>query len=184
MAVVKGVRQLLNAWKSPMLVDTAVTVNSELLLLVNVNESGLPIVPTGCVPKASIPGVKPTRMVGVPVAVPVRGTTCWLLGSFPALSLMSKKSVRLPVVPGLNVMLTVHDKPGFTGELHVVPVTVKSPVCTNALLKFKGVVPVFLRVKVWGGLVVPTAWFGKVRLLAERVTAGAPVAVPLTTMSC
>jgi len=44
------------------------------------------------------------------------------------------------------------------------------------LAMFKVALPVLSRVMVWPGLVVPTAWLGKVRLLGDRLAMGAELA--------
>src|SRR5438445_5142514 len=47
------------------------------------------------------------------------------------------------------------------------------------LLMFNKAVPVLVRVTDWAVLLVPTSWLAKVRLVGERLTAGALAAVPV-----
>jgi hypothetical protein len=72
---------------------------------------------------------------------------------------------------------------GLRGQLVV---WAKSPPLTPVVaivVIVNGPVPVLVRVKTWGTLVVPTCWFAKVSEAGDRPTAGA-VPVPLRFTAC
>ena len=118
--------------------------------------------------------------------VPVKLTVCGLPA---ALSAMLTEAVRLPMAAGVNVTLMVQFPPADTEEPHVL-VTAKSPGSAPVvpiLLIVKLPLPVLVRVTDCAALVVPGFWFPKLRVDAERVTAGAvpaPVPVPVKLTVC
>jgi len=82
-----------------------------------------------------------------------------------------------PLALGLKVTLTLHEAPAPTLEPQVL-VWEKSPLI--AMLVMVSVeVPLFVRVKLCGVLLVPTACEAKVRDAGEKLTAGPPVPVPV-----
>src|SRR5258708_20622239 len=108
---------------------------------------------------------------------------------------MDMVPVRKPVMlvsPGVKLTRTTQLALGGRGLtwnreavlLRRVVASVKSEELANKLLKFKGVVPVFVTVIVCEALLVPWSWLPKVRLVGDMLTAGAPVAVPLTGTNC
>jgi hypothetical protein len=106
--------------------------------------------------------------------VPVRLIDC---GLPLALSVILAAPLRVPVAEGLNVMLIVQLALAASVVPHVL-VCKKSPLIAM-LVMLRVAVPVFLRVTLWAALVVPTAWLVKVRLVADKLTAGALAAVPV-----
>jgi len=109
--------------------------------------------------------------------VPVRVTVC---GLPLALSVMVSEAVRVPQPEGVNITAIVHWVPVASEAPHVL-VSPKSlalvPVIVEPLI-VKAALPVLVRVMVWEELVVATGSVPKVRLVAERLAAGQPVAVP------
>jgi hypothetical protein len=134
-------------------------------------------VPTFVVPKLMLVLLSVTA---ARVPVPVSGTVC---GLFTALSVMERLAVRVPLAVGLKVSVTVHvpltaSVLGLSG--HVL-VWEKSPVfvpLNPMAVIVSGAVPVLVTVTDCVGLLVPTDWLRKVRLVGLRDTAGA-VPVPL-----
>lgn len=74
---------------------------------------------------------------------------------------------RLPIATGENEIDNVQDAPGATLVPQVFVCTA-SPFATT--VRFKVFVCLFVSVTIAGGLVVPTDWLPKVRLVAESVT--------------
>jgi hypothetical protein len=93
-----------------------------------------------------------------------------------ALSVTVRVPVLVPLAVGLKVTLMVQEALAATREPQVL-VWEKSPLVLM-LLMLSVAFPVFVSVTVWGLLVVPTAWAGKVKEVEERLAAG-PVPVPV-----
>jgi hypothetical protein len=92
---------------------------------------------------------------------------------------MLTAAVRVPLAVGVKVTLIVHLAPAAT-ELPQVLVWAKSPAVVPVIVilaMLRAALPVLLRVAVWAALVVLTDWRAKVRLVGERLAAGA-VPVP------
>ena len=135
------------------------------------------VVPWFWLPKVRLVG---ERLTPGPSPVPVRLTVCVLPVTSLVLSVIINDAVRVPGSAGVNVTLIVQ-LPFGASVLPQVVVRVKSPESvpvTTWLAMVKVPVPVLLRVTVWAGLVVPTFWPVKVRLVAVRLATGA-VAVPV-----
>src|SRR5581483_2175306 len=98
-----------------------------------------------------------------------------------ALSRILSVPVRVPVAVGSKVTLMVQLAPAPT-ELPQVLVCAKSPL-VPMLVMLKEAVPVFLRVTGRAELVVPSPWAGNVKLVADKLTAGA-VPVPVRPIDC
>ena len=120
------------------------------------------------------------RLAVAAVPVPVRFTVCGLPA---ALSKMLTVAVRVPAAVGVNVMLIVQLPPAAT-ELPQVVVSGKSPgssPVTTKLVMPKMVLPLFVKLTVCAGLLVPTSWLLNVRFEGETPTPGAvPVPVRLS----
>jgi hypothetical protein len=78
---------------------------------------------------------------------------------------------------GLKITLMVHVPPAAT--VAQVFCCVK-PVLVEIVPKIRGALPVFVTVTVCAALLVPMAWLGKLRLLAESDTAGWSTPVPVS----
>jgi hypothetical protein len=156
---------------------------SEVLpvLLASVTLEAGELAPTFSAPNASEVGL---RVTVAPSPVPVRATV-WVLFATPLLlSVTVRVPLRAPMADGVNVTVTAH-LPGAATEVPQVLVSAKSPALAPPivmLLTLRAAVPVFERVTVWAGLLVPTAWLAKAgRLDGERLTTGAvPVPVRAT----
>ena len=113
-----------------------------------------------------------SEKTGAPL--PVSETAC---GLPEALSVIVSDPVRLPVAVGLNVTVKIQLAAGAscTGGVPHVLVWAKSPESPvrAIIVTFNAADPLFESVTVWAGLVAPTVSFGNVRLVGERVTAGA-----------
>lgn len=93
-----------------------------------------------------------------------------------ALSVMVKDALRVPEAVGVNETFIVQTAPGARVEAQVL-VWPKSLVFApvSAILEIsREAVPVFARVIVLLGLVVPTSRIGNVRLAGDNVTLGLP----------
>src|SRR5437870_4396548 len=112
--------------------------------------------------------------------LPLRLICCGLPA---ALSVIETAAVLEPVAVGLNVTLMAQLAPAAT-VLPQLLVWVKSPPLVPVMPMAEmvsGAVPEFVRVTVFGAVVVPTVTLPKLRFVADRVTAGAiPVPVRLT----
>jgi len=163
--------------KSPALVPVKarlVILTLVLPVLVRVTACDELVTSTGWLPKARLLTERLT--VGVLLApVPVRRTVWGLL---VALSAMETEAVWLPLAKGVKVTLMVQFAPAATELAHVlvcakpvafVPVTARPEMVRAAL-------PVFVSLMVCALLVVPTAWLAKVKLIADKLTAGAEAA--------
>ena len=136
------------------------------------------------VPMATVPKLK---LVGENFAVvpsPLSGT-CW--GLPVPLSVTRSAATRIPDAVGLKVKLMEQLAPP-DNELPQVCVCAKSPAFVPAIaiaVMVKLVVPVFLSVTVFAGLVVPIASVEKVRLVGDKSALGAEiVASPLKGAFC
>jgi hypothetical protein len=113
---------------------------------------------------------------GAATPVPVK-LTVWVAGL--ALSVMVTVPVLVPAAVGLKVTLRVQLALAARLEPQVW-VWEKSPL-TVMLVIARVALPVFVSVRLWALLLVPTACAGKVKEVGERVAAGAvPVPVRLT----
>ena len=111
--------------------------------------------------------------VAAVVPVPARVTACGLPA---ALSVMVTAADRAPVAVGLNVTLIVQLPLFAATELPQVFVCAKSPLfvpVTPMLDMFNTAFPVLVNVTDCDPLVVFTVWLAKVRLEADKFTAGA-----------
>ena len=115
-----------------------------------------------------------TKLTSVPV--PVSDTVC---GLPLALSATESEPVRVPVAVGLKVTLIVQLAPAATLVPQVL-VSEKSPV-VEMLVMLRVAVPVLVSVTVSAALLVPSTVTGKVRLVGESVTAGAPLVTVCVT---
>ena len=105
--------------------------------------------------------------------VPARLTVCGLV---PALSVIVTAPVRVPVVVGVKVTLMVQLDPAVTAPGQLL-LWAKSPVA--AMLEIvRSAVPVFVNETVCAGLVEPTFWLEKVKLVGESRTVGVDVLSP------
>jgi hypothetical protein len=107
--------------------------------------------------------------------VPVRVTLCAL----PALSAIVSVPARLPVAVGVNATLRLQLAPAATEAPQLLD-WAKSPLAAM-LVMFSVALPTFTSARICAALVVPTSWLPKMRLEAERRTAGpAPLPIRLT----
>lgn len=100
-------------------------------------------------------------------------TACGLPG---ALSAIVSVPVIEPAVTGEKVTLTVQVAP-TARVVPQLPLSAKFPEALM-LVMFRTAVPELVRVTLCAALTVPTAWLEKLRLVGERVTAGAARPVP------
>ena len=119
-----------------------------------------------------------SALVVVPTTpVPVIGTLC---GDPLALSATWSVAVRAPTAPGVNTIEIEQLEPAANVVPQVV-VSAKSAALAPAMetaIPVSVAVPVFCRLIVWAGLVMPTVWLVKVIDGAENVAIGAmPVPV-------
>ena len=84
--------------------------------------------------------------------------------------MMVTAPLRVPVAVGVKVTLMVQLAPAATVAPQVF-VWVKSPLAAM-LLMLSVALPGLVSVTLWAGLVLPTNWLPKPRLVAERLTAG------------
>jgi hypothetical protein len=115
-------------------------------------------------------GMASAKSSPVPLSV-----TVW--GLLLALSVNVSVPLRLPVALGVKVTLMVQLAPG-ANELAQVLVWAKSPL----VVRVSGVrapLPVSVRVRVCGALVVETVWPGKLKVVTEKLATGA-TPVPLS----
>ena len=110
---------------------------------------------------------------GAVMPVPVKDTVC---GLPLALSATEIEPFRLPVAVGVNVTEIAH-VPEAATEVPQVLVWLKSPLAVMLVME-SAAVPVLVRVMLCAALVVLSAWLPKVRLVGEKLTAGA-IPVPL-----
>ncbi len=101
------------------------------------------------------------------VPVPVSATVC---GLPVALSVTESVPLAFPAVVGAKLTLIVQELPAATLEPQVFvsekPALVVIPEMLSAA------VPLLLSVRGWDELVMPTGWFPKLKLLAEKLAAG------------
>jgi hypothetical protein len=96
---------------------------------------------------------------------------------------MVTAAVRFPVAVGVNVTVIVQLAPAAI-LLPQVLVSAKSPAFVPVMLiavKFNWAVSIFVKVTVFGGLVVPTGTFPKARDFVDKLT---KVPVPLRATAC
>ena len=87
--------------------------------------------------------------------------------------------VRVPPAVGVNVTPIIQFAPADREPIHPF-VSAKSPLGLTPIT-FSELLPAFVRVTVCAGLVVPSCWLPKIKLLGERTTlTGFPVPVRLT----
>jgi hypothetical protein len=113
------------------------------------------------------------------VPVPVRLTLC---GEFDAWSVIEIEPVRVPVVVGVNVTVSVQLPPAAS-VLEQLLVCAKSPVAAP-IESGVATAPVFFTVTFWLGLVVPTVCEVNVKLVGDGVTMTVPVPVPDRVTIC
>jgi hypothetical protein len=146
-------------------------------VLLRITLSATLVVPTFWLPNVRL---VTERLAVAAVPVPVKLTVCGLPA---ALSKMLTVAVRVPAAVGVNVMLIVQLPPAAT-ELPQVVVSGKSPGLSPVTIKLvmpKRVLPLFVKLTVCAGLLVPTSWLPKVRVEGERPIPGAvPVPVRLS----
>jgi hypothetical protein len=118
-----------------------------------------------------------TETVFERLVVPVKLTVCVLPDTPPALSVIVRMPVRVPLAVGVKVTLMMQLPPTPTLEPQLL-VWEKSPV-TVMLETASATLPVLFRVTGWGTLEAPIAMPEKVRLLTES-EALEPVPVKLT----
>jgi hypothetical protein len=115
--------------------------------------------------------VGPVLTMAKSVAIPLSGIVCGVFGS---LSGRISDAPREPMAVGANVMLSTHVALGATVPLQV-SVSRKSPgfVPTNEIAPTSSAPdPELVIVTGSAALVLPTIWFGKLRLEGERETTG------------
>jgi len=129
---------------------------------------------------AKVQLVGESETTGVPpTPVPLNVTCCGLLA---ALSVIVTVPEKFPAVGGVKVTLMVQFFPGSTLD----PQLLVSPklVLAAMLLMVSVALPVLVSVTGCEALVVPTLTLLKVRLVGERVTAGAVVPTPVRLTVC
>ena len=151
-----------------------VMVRDVLPALASVVTCGWLVTPTGWKPKFKFVGVTPTN-----VPVPVSETVC---GLPPPLSTTLRAAV-FSSLRGVKVTLMVQLLPAGTRVPQVL-VWAKAPgllpvKCSSPMLKLW--VLVFVKVTVWGGLVVPTNWVAKVSFDGDSATT---VPTPVSGTTC
>ena len=104
-------------------------------------------------------GVVPCSILNSYVPIPVSVTGC---GLPPPSSRILTTAFRAPAAVGVNIAVIVQLAPAvmLTPQLLVCEKSPTSPVIVIPE-KFKGAIPTFVKVTVWGALVVPTAWLPK-----------------------
>jgi hypothetical protein len=149
-------------------VNAPMNFKVEVPLLVMVTCCAALAVFTGWLPKLS---EVVERVTAGAMPVPDRVTDC---GESLALSVRANAADAGPAAVGLNWMLTVQKAAGASGpvqSLHLEKDEASVPV--SAPLKLSVEVPLLVMVTDCAALAVPATWLAKVRLLCERVTAGA-----------
>lgn len=115
--------------------------------------------------------------------MPVSAIVC---GDVLAVSVKTKEAERLPAADGANDTLTLQLAP-TARLLPQVVLMVKSGALgplSETLAIASGPAPVLVSVRVVGALAVPTAWLGKVRLDALKLTPADCIPVPLRLTLC
>jgi hypothetical protein len=114
---------------------------------------------------------------------PVRLTDCWLLATFPALSVIVTEALRAPEAVGVNVTLIAQ----FDPAARLVPqvfVCEKSPALAPVIpmeLMERAAPPSFVSVNICGLLAVPIPCAAKAKLATFKLAPGAaPIPVKLT----
>jgi hypothetical protein len=164
--------QLLVWAKSP-LAATLEMFKAALPVLVSVTVCAELVAPTLVLVNVSVAGSSVTT--GPRTPVPASRIVC---GLFAALSVRVTDPYWVPVAVGVKVTLMEQVPPLATLAPHVL-VSVK--LAEGATLeRVKDEPPVLYKSTVSGPLLVPTTWLGKVRLVVERLTAGAATPVPVS----
>lgn len=164
--------------KSPGFVpDTAMleSVSAAVPEFVSVTGAGKLDVPICCEPKLRLVGDRVTLGAGgggAAAPVPLSDAVC---GLPDALSVIVRLALRVPVADGENVTEAAHDAPAASVLPHVF-VCAKSAAFepeTEMLEIVNAALPEFVSVKDFDELDVPTCCEPKLRLVGDRVTAGA-----------
>src|SRR3982074_483297 len=143
------------------------------------------VVATVCAAKVSVAGANVNGRAEVPLAL----RTCWLTG---ALSVITTAPLIVPLAPraGENVTLSVQAAPAMRFRLAAqgvvpLPLAEKSPVVAM-VLRVKELALLFLTVRIFAVLVVPTAWAVKVSVVGVKVSGAVPPPepVPDSAISC
>ena len=156
-----------------------------VLVLVTVIATGVLVVLTGWLPKATLPGLTVTPEPDE-VPIPESPTLC---GLPLALSVMLRVAERAPVAAGEKVTPRLTLSPGVTvigsaGELRAKSVAFAPETARLVITKFPARLPVAELVTVTvDALLVPTVWLPKLTLDGVMVTEGA-VPVPLSGTEC
>jgi hypothetical protein len=167
------VPQLLVSVKSPP-ATMLVRLSVEVPVFFSVTVFDELVVLTCCRAKVRLAGDRLTVVVPEVVPVPVRVTTCGLPA---ALSVIVIVPGWLPVAVGVNVTLIVQFPPAATEAPQVL-------VCEYAalaamLVMLNEAVPVLVSVTGCAVLDVFTTWLPKLKVVGDKLTAGAVVAVPV-----
>src|SRR2546425_1017390 len=151
-----------------------VMLNEAVPLLVRVTACAPLLVPTSWLAKVRLVGERLTagalKAVPVPVKLPTLGLSLWL-------SLIVMLPVRLPAPVGVKVTLMLHFFFNDTAPTEIYPLSL--PDALPILVMLNEAVPLLVRVTACAPLLVPTGWLAKVRLVGERLTAGAREAWPV-----
>jgi hypothetical protein len=140
--------QVLSCAKSPVATMLVIIKAAEPVLL-NVTACGALVVPKGWLEKVRLMTDKLTTGAGRPS--PASTIVC---GLSEALSVMVTEPYRFPGEVGAKATVIVHVNPTATLAPQVL-VWAKSPLAAMVVM-FKAALPVFVRVTVWGALVLPT----------------------------
>lgn len=134
--------------------------------------------PTACELNVRLVGERVIAGVVADSPVPLNSNPC---GLPMALSAMETEAVRIPAAVGVKVTLMMQLSPGSTEEPQVL-VWLKSPEWVPTIvisLTFKAAVPLLVSTTACAALAEPTACEANVRLVGERVIAGAVAAAPV-----
>jgi len=134
--------------KSPV-ATMLVIIKAAVPVSLNVTVCGALVVPKAWLGKVRLRVDKLATGAGRPS--PARPIVC---GLFTALSVRVTEPYRLPGAVGVKVTVIVHEIPGATLAPQVL-VWAKFPLAAMVVM-FKAALPVFVRITVWGALVLPT----------------------------
>lgn len=162
--VLHGVDPPATAAKSPLVPNESDVLAVPVFLTVTIFAAL--VVPTVWAANVSLAGVTVTMTVPAEAPVPERLTVC---GEFVAWSVIKIEPVRVPVVVGVNVTLTVQFVPAASVLVQVVLDCAKSPVGVPTEIVVDAV-PELVTVNDMGPLVVPTVCDGNVKLVGAGVT--------------
>jgi hypothetical protein len=104
--------------EKPPLVAIVLRVNELALLFFTVRVCAVLVVPTACVPKLKLVGVKVSDAVPPPEPVPESPTSC---GDSPVESVIASPPLMLPFAVGVNVTAMLHFAFEASEAPHVVP---------------------------------------------------------------